>query len=96
MFLLVPIYPGCPGQKAVKWLLLLSVCDAMHTSMSSFSNWLDVEFFSLHVYSLLDTESQGHRSRVWVRSSKHIMWPVSSQSSIDGSLLSSFMRHFVI
>ena len=70
------------------------VCDAMHTSMSSFSNWLDVEFFSLRMQ--LDTESQGHRSRVWVRSSKHIMWPVSSQSSIDGSLLSSFMRHFVI
>ena len=25
MFLLVPAYPGCPGQTAVKWLLLLSV-----------------------------------------------------------------------
>ena len=24
MFLLVPAYPGCPGQTAVKWLLLLS------------------------------------------------------------------------
>jgi len=23
MFLLVPAYPGCPGSKAVKWLLLL-------------------------------------------------------------------------
>ena len=23
MFLLVPTYPGCPGQTAVKWLLLL-------------------------------------------------------------------------
>jgi len=23
MFLLVPAYPGCPGQMAVKWLLLL-------------------------------------------------------------------------
>jgi len=23
MFLLVPVYPGCPGQTAVKWLLLL-------------------------------------------------------------------------
>jgi len=23
MFLLVPAYPGCPGQTAVKWLLLL-------------------------------------------------------------------------
>ena len=22
MFLLVPAYPGCPGQTAVKWLLL--------------------------------------------------------------------------
>jgi len=27
MFLLVPAYPGCPGQMAVKWLLLLYVCD---------------------------------------------------------------------
>jgi len=26
MFLLVPAYPGCPEQTAVKWLLLLSVC----------------------------------------------------------------------
>jgi len=25
MFLLVPAYPGCPGQTAVKWLLLLLV-----------------------------------------------------------------------
>jgi len=23
VFLLVPAYPGCPGTKAVKWLLLL-------------------------------------------------------------------------
>ena len=23
MFLLVPAYPGCPGQMAIKWLLLL-------------------------------------------------------------------------
>jgi len=23
MFLMVPAYPGCPGQTAVKWLLLL-------------------------------------------------------------------------
>jgi len=23
MFLLVPTYPGCPGQTAIKWLLLL-------------------------------------------------------------------------
>jgi len=23
MFLLVPAYPGCPGQTAIKWLLLL-------------------------------------------------------------------------
>jgi len=23
MYLLVPAYPGCPGQTAVKWLLLL-------------------------------------------------------------------------
>jgi len=26
MFLLVPAYPGCPGQTAVKWLLLLLYC----------------------------------------------------------------------
>jgi len=25
MFLLVPAYPGCPGQTAVKWLLLVVV-----------------------------------------------------------------------
>ena len=25
MFLLVPAYPGCPGQTAVEWLLLLSL-----------------------------------------------------------------------
>ena len=25
MFLLVPAYPGCPGQTAVKWLLLYSL-----------------------------------------------------------------------
>jgi len=25
MFLLVPAYPGCPGQTAVKWLLLLLI-----------------------------------------------------------------------
>ena len=28
MFLLVPAYPGCPGQTAVKWLLLLFMLDA--------------------------------------------------------------------
>ena len=27
MFLLVPAYPGCPGQTAVKWLLLLLLID---------------------------------------------------------------------
>ena len=27
MFLLVPAYPGCPGQTAVKWLLLLLLQD---------------------------------------------------------------------
>ena len=31
MFLLVPAYPGCPGQTAVKrLLLLLSVCLSQH------------------------------------------------------------------
>jgi len=33
MFLLVPAYPGCPGQTAVKWLLLfllLIVADTAH------------------------------------------------------------------
>ena len=30
MFLLVPAYPGCPGQAAVKWLLLLLYRFVMH------------------------------------------------------------------
>jgi len=30
MFLLVPAYPGCPGQMAVKWLLLLLLCAAVY------------------------------------------------------------------
>ena len=31
MFLLVPAYPGCPGETAVKWLLLLLiVADTAH------------------------------------------------------------------
>jgi len=28
MFLLVPAYPGCPGQTAVKWLLLLLIFES--------------------------------------------------------------------
>jgi len=26
---LVPAYPGCPGKQAVKWLLLLLLCDVV-------------------------------------------------------------------
>ena len=40
MFLLVPAYPGCPGQTAVKWLLLLLFSDeswlmAVHCQLNS-------------------------------------------------------------
>ena len=36
MFLLVPAYPGCPGQMAVKWLLLLSVvCETVLIAFSA-------------------------------------------------------------
>ena len=33
MFLLVPAYPGCPGQTAVKWLLLLVVVVVNYTAV---------------------------------------------------------------
>ena len=36
MFLLVPAYPGCPGQTAIKWLLLLLLtqfCSSLAMSM---------------------------------------------------------------
>ena len=33
MFLLVPAYQGCPGQMAIKWLLLVVVC--MHKCVFS-------------------------------------------------------------
>jgi len=29
VFLLVPAYPGCPGTKAIKWLLLFASNDAV-------------------------------------------------------------------
>ena len=32
MFLLVPAYPGCPGQTAVKWLLLPANAHVLHGS----------------------------------------------------------------
>ena len=35
MFLLVPAYPGCPGQTAVKWLLLLLLSWGLLFSMHS-------------------------------------------------------------
>jgi len=42
MFLLVPAYPGCPGQRAIKWLLLLlllfgllSCCDILQHSLET-------------------------------------------------------------
>ena len=31
MFLLVPAYPGCPGQTVVKWLLLLFMLQSINT-----------------------------------------------------------------
>jgi len=41
MFLLVPAYPGCPGQTAVKWLLLLllllSFCNDYKSRLYAFS-----------------------------------------------------------
>ena len=35
MFLLVPAYPGCPGQTAVKWLLLLLLTQFCSSSAMS-------------------------------------------------------------
>ena len=35
MFLLVPTYPGCPGQTAVKWLLLLLMIMIMNVNLYS-------------------------------------------------------------
>jgi len=35
MFLLVPAYPGCPGQTAVKWLLLLLMIMIMNVNLYS-------------------------------------------------------------
>ena len=36
MFLLVPAYPGCPGQTAVKWLLYTSVCTVLYSVSLAF------------------------------------------------------------
>jgi len=39
MFLLVPAYPGCPGSKAVKRLLLLLLCDMSVNYISYDDHW---------------------------------------------------------
>ena len=38
MFLLVPAYPGCPGQTAVKWLLLLYVRERVKEAIYNNNN----------------------------------------------------------
>ena len=40
MFLLVPAYPGCPGQTAVKWLLLFVVVDYLSVVSIAFQMYL--------------------------------------------------------
>ena len=40
MFLLVPAYPGCPGQTAVKWLLLLLLLLVI-SNVSNLTRWGD-------------------------------------------------------
>jgi len=40
MFLLVPAYPGFPGQTAVKWLLLLLLLKAGHKQAHHMIHWL--------------------------------------------------------
>ena len=64
MFLLVPAYPGCPGQTAVKWLLLLlliiiqlsgtvSVSCQLYISVLQFYTSFVVVFFVLLCLKLI-------------------------------------------
>jgi len=43
MFLLVPAYPGCPGQMAIKWLLLLNVIQLVVNFLQlALASWVPV------------------------------------------------------
>jgi len=53
MFLLVPAYPGCPGQTAVKWLLLLLYhSPGRLTGHSSHEYWLNLSLTGIKHGSL--------------------------------------------
>jgi len=65
MFLLVPAYPGCPGQTAVKWLLLLLVtvvasCISISSSsnkrqaLGQYSNWCRTISAAVHMWGTRD------------------------------------------
>ena len=59
MFLLVPAYPGCPGQTAVKWLLLLLLLLLFMGYISALT----------YYYLLLITSQSCHASKQKPRSS---------------------------
>jgi len=58
MFLLVPAYPGCPGQTAVKWLLLLSIiietCYQLNSTKVDSHSMINWTVVSQQVYSTCD------------------------------------------
>ena len=58
MFLLVPAYPGCPEQTAVKWLLLLPLVKDVEYDMQHDTNTNNLNDFRqnsrpyLHLYKI--------------------------------------------
>jgi len=58
MFLLVPAYPGCPGSKAVKRSLLLSLLLTLHFMSPYFTP--SVSDFALSALMLLVGQQEGH------------------------------------
>ena len=59
MFLLVPAYPGCPGQTAVEWLLLLLFNGyLMFPSIFHFAAIMYI--FAISALTLLVGRQEGH------------------------------------
>jgi len=54
MFLLVPAYPGCPGQTAVKWLLLLLLYQGLVAPYPDLTFWIYLQRVPMfHKYILV-------------------------------------------
>jgi len=48
MFLLVPAYPGSPGQTAIKWLLLLFFVNKLILYIFKIHSFTDRRFLLMH------------------------------------------------